>query len=330
MRALVTGGCGFIGSNLVDLLVTKGHDVTVLDDLSTGRLENLSQHSGSDQVRVVQESVEDLDAVAEAATGCDTIFHLAALADIVPSIENPSRYFRVNVDGSLNVADVARRKGVKKVVYAASSSCYGVARQFPTSEAAEIRPEYPYALTKWLAEETLLHWSRVYGVPTISLRLFNVYGPRARTSGTYGAVFGVFLAQKFAGQPLTIVGDGRQSRDFTHVRDVTRAFLLAAESPLRSGILNVGTGTARSVNDLAALIGGPTVNIPKRPGEPDITLSDSTCARTFLSWSPEVDFETGVREMLANLSDWSESPVWTPKTIAEQTQSWFEYLGDPQ
>jgi UDP-glucose 4-epimerase len=199
-RALVTGGAGFIGSHLVDLLLTSGHEVTVLDDLSTGRRANLEHHREVDY-RFVEGSAADPSAVTDAMAGCERVFHLAALADIVPSIVEPTAYFRANIDGTGVVVEAARRAGVEKLVYAASSSCYGIPEAYPTGEQAPIAPQYPYAFTKWVGEQIVRHWGQVYGLPYVSLRLFNVYGPRSRTSGTYGAVMGVFLAQKLAGKP---------------------------------------------------------------------------------------------------------------------------------
>lgn len=327
MRALVTGGCGFIGSHLVERLVNDGHSVQVLDNLSTGRLKNLGQMVSDGLVSFHEGAVQDPVAVETAMDQCTHVFHLAALADIVPSIEEPMGYFDTNVNGTAVVVDAARRAGVQKIVYAASSSCYGLPESFPTNEGADIRPQYPYALTKWMGEEIVRHWGNVYGLPYVSLRLFNVYGPRSRTSGTYGAVFGVFLAQKLAGSPLTIVGDGEQSRDFTFVSDVVDAFTIAASSTTSGVVMNVGSGSSNSVNSLAKLLGGATVNIPKRPGEPDMTLADTTRIRELLGWKPEVPFDQGVEIMLSNIDYWRDAPVWSPDSIADATAVWFQRLG---
>jgi UDP-glucose 4-epimerase len=259
--------------------------------------------------------------------GVDWVFHLAALADIVPSIQRPLEYYRSNVTGTIAVLEAARSGGAKKFVYAASSSCYGFAEIFPTPETAKISPQYPYALTKFLAEEITLHWGQVYRLPVLSLRLFNVYGPRSRTSGTYGAVFGVFLAQRINGKPLTVVGDGTQTRDFTFVTDVARAFLAAALSDCRGEVFNVGSGGTYSVNTLVKLIGGPVALIPKRPGEPDCTFADISKIRTRLGWEPQVSFEEGVNRLLESIDDWRMAPVWTPESIEEATKEWFTYLG---
>ena len=194
MKSIVTGGVGFIGSHLVDGLLELGHEVTVLDNISTGRRENLDHVDGL--VRIVECDLgAPGDWAGELGEG-NWVFHLAALADIVPSIQNPDAYFRANVDGTFNVLRASQMAGVGRFVYVASSSSYGIPDFYPTPENADIRPQYPYALTKHLGEELVLHWAKVYNLPALSLRLFNVYGPRSRTSGTYGAVFGVFLSQK--------------------------------------------------------------------------------------------------------------------------------------
>lgn len=326
MKTLVTGGAGFIGSHLAELLLQRGHQVTVLDNLSTGHLENLAHLKGSAGLSFHQVEVADLQAVRPHFDGMDWVFHLAALADIVPSIQQPLEYHRANVDGTVAVVEATRLVGAKRFIYAASSSCYGIPDVFPTPETAEIRPQYPYALTKALGERIVLHWGQVYRLPVISLRLFNVFGPRSRTSGTYGAVFGVFLAQKLNGKPFTVVGDGTQTRDFTFVTDVARAFLAAAESDAQHEIFNVGSGGTYSVNLLVELLGGPVVHIPKRPGEPDCTFADTTKISTQLGWKPEVSFEEGVARLLASIEDWRAAPVWTPDSIAGATKEWFRYL----
>ena len=257
----------------------------------------------------------------------DWVFHLAALADIVPSIQMPMQYHRSNVDGTFAVLEASRAAGVKRFVYAASSSCYGIPDQYPTPETAEARPQYPYALTKYVGEQYVMHWAQVYKLPCVSLRLFNVYGPRSRTSGTYGAVFGVFLAQKLAGKPFTVVSDGSQTRDFTFVTDVAEAFVMAARSDLAGEIMNVGSGNHYSVNRLVELLGGEKVHIPKRPGEPDCTFADIRKINDLLGWMPRTTFEDGVAVMLENIDYWRAAPVWTADGIRTATADWFKYLG---
>ncbi|MDE3155563.1 MAG: SDR family oxidoreductase [Acidobacteriota bacterium] len=327
---LVTGGAGFIGSHLVERLLMDGHRVTVVDNFATGRRSNLApmvEQYGS-RLRVVEADVADPTAIGSAFAGVEHVFHLAALADIVPSIQHPLDYHRANVDGTIAVLEAARAAGVHRFVYAASSSCYGIPDAVPTPESAPIRPMYPYALTKNLGEQYVLRWHAIYGMPVVSLRLFNVYGPRSRTSGTYGAVFGVFLAQKLAGRPFTVVGDGTQTRDFTYVTDVADAFVRAAESDVAGAVFNVGSGHTYSVNRLVELLGGDVVYVPKRPGEPDCTFADTSAIRCALGWTPRVPFENGVHRMLAAIDLWRDAPVWNVDSIAEATRDWFRYLGD--
>lgn len=327
MNVIVTGGAGFIGSHLVDRLLADGHKVVVLDNFSTGRPENLSHQEGKENLRVIEANINDQQKIRPFFQGADWVFHLAALADIVPSIQQPEQYFRSNVDGTFAVLEAARQAGVKRFLYAASSSCYGIPDGYPTPETADIRPQYPYALTKNLGEQLAMHWAQLYKLPVVSLRLFNVYGPRSRTSGTYGAVFGVFLAQKLAGKPFTIVGDGKQTRDFTYVTDVADAFVTAAQSEIAGEIFNVGSGNTYSVNRLVELLGGEVVYIPKRPGEPDCTFADTKKIERLLSWKAKVSFEQGVAEVLRNIDYWRKAPVWTPDAIARETSDWFKYLG---
>ena len=323
--ALVTGGAGFIGSHLVDALLAEDISVRIVDNYSTGRPENLAHVS--DKVEIIEANISKSGSWQKSIQGADWVFHLGALADIVPSIQRPEDYFLANVNGTFNVLEAARNAGVKRFIYAASSSCYGIPESYPTAETAEISPQYPYALTKRLGEELVMHWAQLYNLPAIALRLFNVYGPRSRTSGTYGAVFGVFLAQKLAGKPFTVVGDGTQTRDFTYVTDVASAFLTAAKSSSLAEIYNVGSGETVSVNRLVELLGGEVTYIPKRPGEPDCTYADITKIRRELKWHPKVNIKHGVDNVLANIDYWKSAPVWTPATIATATQDWFKYLG---
>ena len=324
--ALVTGGAGFIGSHLVDALLAEDISVRVVDNYSTGRPENLAHVSG--KVEIIEADIAKSGSWQKSIQGADWVFHLGALADIVPSIQRPEDYFLANVNGTFNVLEAARNAGVKRFIYAASSSCYGIPESYPTAETAEISPQYPYALTKRLGEELVMHWAQLYNLPAIALRLFNVYGPRSRTSGTYGAVFGVFLAQKLAGKPFTVVGDGTQTRDFTYVTDVASALLTAAKSSSYAQIYNVGSGETVSVNRLVELLGGEVTYIPKRPGEPDCTYADITKIRRELKWQPKVNIKHGVDNVLANIDYWKSAPVWTPATIAVATQDWFKYLGE--
>lgn len=327
-RDLVTGGAGFIGSHLVDRLLAEGREVRVLDNFEVGRRANLSQHGAEPRLQVIEGSVSDPSAADTACRGVERVFHLAARADIVPSIQVPSVYFDANVVGTFTVLEAARRHDVSCFIYSASSSCYGIPSVYPTPESSPIDCRYPYAMTKYLGEQIVLHWAQVYGLPAVSLRFFNVFGPRARTSGTYGAVFGVFLAQLLASKPLTVVGDGEQKRDFTFVSDIVDALLVAAKGGRTGEAYNVGSGTPVTVNELVRELGSPpTVNIPKRPGEPDCTWADITKIENDLNWRPRVAFSEGVRLMLDNIEYWRDAPVWTTETISQATEDWFKYLG---
>jgi UDP-glucose 4-epimerase len=235
-----------------------------------------------------------------------------------------------NVQGTVRMLECARLarggKGVEKFVYAASSSCYGLA-DVPTSEDCRIDTCYPYALSKYLGEQSALHWRRVYGLPVNSIRIFNAYGTRSRTSGAYGAVFGVFLRQKLAGKPFTVVGDGSQRRDFLYATDVAAAFYAAADTSVVGETFNLGAGNPQSVSRLVELLGGEVVHIPKRPGEPDCTWADISKITRMLDWKPEVSFEEGVGRILENIDYWREAPLWEPDSISKATETWFKYLG---
>ncbi len=325
MKTIVTGGAGFIGSHLVDLLLENGHNVTVLDNFSTGRPANLVHVKN--KIELIECDLAQRGKWESAFDNVDYVYHLAALADIVPSIQNPEAYFQANVNGTFNVLQAASKQKLKKFVYAASSSCYGIPENYPTNENAAIMPQYPYALTKRMGEELVMHWAQVYKLPAISTRFFNVYGPRSRTSGTYGAVFGVFLAQKLAGKPLTVVGDGTQTRDFTYVSDVAAAVYAASKCKFVGEIYNVGSGATVSVNRLVELLGGEKTHIPQRPGEPARTFADISKITRDLDWAPKVPIEVGVKELLKHIDYWKDAPVWTSELIAEATTDWFKYLG---
>lgn len=325
--AVVTGGAGFLGSHMVDALLARGFAVRVIDSFAGGREANLAHHADDPALTVDRRDIRALAPDDAAFAGARYVFHFAGIGDIVPSIERPAEYLSVNAGGTVGVLEAARRAKVEKLVYAASSSCYGLA-SVPTAEDHPIRPQYPYALSKYLGELEALHWHAVYGLPVNSIRIFNAYGPRARTSGAYGAVFGVFLRQKLAGEPFTVVGDGTQRRDFVYAGDVAAAFLAAAETAVSGEVYNLGAGDPQSVNRLVELLGGEVVHIPKRPGEPDCTWADTRKIARELGWRPRVTFEDGVRRVLDEIEYWRDAPLWTPAAIEEATRTWFDMLGD--
>lgn len=326
MRCLVSGGAGFIGSHLCERLIREGHKVIAVDDCSTGRFYNLGSLAKHQNFHFIHGDINRLP--LNSMDGIDWVFHLAAKADIVPSIEDPEHYHDVNVNGTLRMLQKAREYKVKRFIYAASSSCYGIPDDYPTDERAQIRCEYPYALSKWMGEQLVLHWAKVYKVPAMSLRLFNVYGPRARTSGAYGAVFGVFLAQLANDKPLTVVGDGEQSRDFTFVDDVVSAFVLAAKSDVVGQAINIGSGDTQTINKVADLLGGRNrVTLDRRPAEPGITYADISKAKELLGYRPSVSIGDGCHYMRKLIPDYKDAPLWTESKIKEATKTWFDYLG---
>lgn len=293
MMYLVTGGAGFIGSHLVDTLLTAGHRVRVLDNFSTGKRARVP--AGVD---LVEADIANFDAMRGAFRGVDGVFHTAALPRVQYSIEHPRESNAANITGTLHVFEAAREAGVRRVVYSASSSAYGD-QPLPLREDMKPNPKSPYGLQKYVGEEYGKVYALCHGLETVNLRYFNVYGPRMSDEGAYNTVIAIFLRQRKAGEPLTITGDGTQTRDFTHVRDVVRANMLAMTSAKvgNGEVMNIGAGQNHSVHEVARLIGGPVVHIPPRI-EPHDTLADNRRAREFLGWEPTVPFAEGIRELL--------------------------------
>lgn len=308
MKALVTGGSGFIGSHLVEaLIINKGYNVIIVDNLSPQRITNLKSVWNSQKLScfgsiddiIEQQNLEDLD----------YIFHLGGKSDFIRSIKEPVLYHEANVTQTLKLLEFARTKmKIKKLVFAASGACYGIPtpEHYPTSESAPCKPENPYALTKYIAEQYILHWGKVYDLPVISLRLFNVYGTRSKASPS-GAVFALFMKQKLEGKKFTIVGDGNQLRDFTYVTDAVKAFIMAAESPCTNEIFNVGSGKLVTINRIIELLGGSlkedVIYLPTR-GEPARTQADIRKIKNLLGWQPEISIESGIKEMVSNIDSW--------------------------
>lgn len=327
--AIVTGGAGFIGSHMVDLLIDRGYRVRVIDNLVGGREANIAQHRDNPDFAFADSDIRSYQPGHALFKDVAYVFHFAGIGDIVPSIERPMDYMSTNVQGTVHMLECARAAGVRKFVYAASSSCYGLANT-PTREDHPIAPQYPYALSKYQGEQAAFHWKAVYKLPVNAIRIFNAYGTRSRTSGAYGAVFGVFLKQKLAGKPFTVVGDGTQRRDFLYVTDVARAFLAAAMTDISGEVFNLGAGNPQSVNRLVELLGGDVIHIPTRPGEPECTHADIGKIGRILGWSPSISFEEGVSRIVDNIEYWREAPLWEPESIAEATKTWFRYLGKGQ
>lgn len=323
--AVVTGGAGFIGSHMVDLLLERGFKVRVIDNLVGGSIVNIRHHQNNPDFEFEERDIRSYEEGDPLFNEAAYVFHFAGIGDIVPSIEKPKEYLSVNVQGTVHMLQCAQAAGVKKFVYAASSSCYGKAKT-PTRENDTISTLYPYALSKYMGEQSAFHWCQVYGLPVNSLRIFNAYGTRSRTTGAYGAVFGVFLKQKIDNKPFTVVGDGHQTRDFLYVTDVVKAFLSAAETNRSGEVYNLGAGNPQSVNKLVSLLEGEIVYIPKRPGEPDCTHADIAKITSELDWKPQVSFEEGVNLLMQNINYWKDAPLWDKNSIAKATESWFKYL----
>ena len=300
MKSLVTGGAGFIGSNLVDELVKLNHQVIVIDNLSTGKLSNLSQVKN--KIKFINTDISNSsNLIQKHFNNVDWVFHIAGLANMMQSIENPDAYFQSNVKGTINILEASKKAKVKKLIYAASASCYGIPSKFPTDEKSRLEPQYPYALTKLLGEQLVIHWAKIYNMPNISLRFFNVYGPKFCKTNDYGSVFSVFLKQKLAGKPLTIVGDGNQTRDFVHVYDLVDAIIKTAHKGKNGEIYNVGHGKESSINFIAQIIGGNKVSISKRIGETKRSLADVSKIKAQISWKPKIKIEDGIKMLLKDL-----------------------------
>lgn len=298
-KTLVTGGAGFIGSNLVDELIKQGHEVVILDNLSTGKKENINL-----QANFVKADITNLEQIKPHFLGIDYVFHLAALPRVQWSIENPIETHNANINGTLNVFLAARDANVKRLVYSASSSAYGDTQILPLKEDLLPMPMSPYGLHKYVGEHYARLFSLLYGLETVSLRYFNVYGPRMAFEGAYVTVMAIFLRQKKEGQKMTITGDGTQTRDFTYVGDVVNANILASFSPKvgKGEVINIGAGQNYSVNEIAKKLGGEFEHIAPRI-EPHDTLADNSKARNLLDWQPKVNLEEGLKKTV----EWFES-----------------------
>ena len=298
-KSIITGGAGFIGSNLTDHLVRIGHKVIILDNFVSGKKNNLAHHKKKD-VKIVKLDISKSKNLYRYFKGVDYIFHLAGLAEIIPSIKNPKQYFDNNVIGSLNVVEAAKKAKIKKLIYAASSSCYGTPKSFPTSEKDKIDLKHPYAVTKFMGEELIMKYASIFNMPNISFRFFNVYGPRLNTSGQYSAVIGNFLSQTRKKKPLTIVGNGKQTRDFIHVDDLANAFIKVIKSKSVNKIYNLGSGKRTSINTIAKIFGGKKKFIPIRPGEPKNSLANISKIKKEINWKPKITIEVGIKRLLKN------------------------------
>lgn len=319
MKCLVTGGAGFIGSNLVDQLVKLGHQVIVLDNLSTGRFSNLNKVKN--KIKFVHVDVsKNKNSFSKYFYKVDWVFHLAGLADIIPSIKNPEPFFKTNVGGTKNVLEISQKFKIKKLIYAASASCYGIPSKYPTNEKSKIDPQNPYAVTKYLGEQLALNWHKLYKLPTVSLRFFNAYGPRSRKRGAYNSVIGIFLTQKILGKPFTVIGNGKQTRDFIYISDLVDAVIKAAQKGKTGEIYNVGYGKEISINKIAKIIGNKKIFLKKRPGEPKRSLADIRKIKKHFDWKPKVKIDEGLKNLIKDIKIWKRANLWTAKKIETATK----------
>ncbi len=317
-RAIVTGAAGFVGSHLVEHLIQEHWEVIALD-----RQYPRFNLRSAEYVRC---DLEDHRSVGQLKLEADVVCHLAGYGEMLGALRDPAAYLQANVIGTAAALELARAAGAKRFVYAASSSCYGARPPVPTAEDAPIDTGHPYALSKYLGEQAVFHWARVYGLEVNSLRLFTAYGPRMRKSDALGPVLNIFLAQRAHGEPLTIVGDGTQGRDFVHARDVAEVFYLAAAAGMHGQIWNVGSGETQTIDHIADLIGGPTVRIPERHGDPHTARADIFKLQRDLGWTPRVSFEDGLAELLADTAAWRDAPVWLPDVMQRETAQWQALL----
>jgi len=298
MIALVTGGAGFIGSHLVEELVRRKYKVIVLDNLSTGSLKNLK--SVKNKIKFIKSDLSKKKKLKKIFKGVDYIFHLAGLSQASDSIKKPKVYYKNNVTGTINILNSIRNLKIKKFIYSASASCYGNSKAIPTSEKAKIQMLTPYAFTKWKSEQIIMHHSYKYKLPAISLRLFNVYGTRSKVSGVYSAVISIFLKQKIEKKPLTIVGDGMQTRSFVYISDVISAIIKASKSKMNKGIFNVGSEKSIKIIKIAQLFNGKKIYLPKRSGDPKHSFADIKKIKKQLKWKPEISINKGIKILLKN------------------------------
>ena len=330
MKILITGGAGFIGSHVAENLIKnkKVKKIVIIDNLKDGSKKNLKGIIKNSRFKIFKKDINNLNSIINHFKNIDYVIHLAALSDVVPSIENPREYLNTNIMGTVNVLEAMRKHKVKNIIYTASSSCYGNKPETPTNEKTKINPKYPYAFSKYIGEEVIKHYSDIYSINYVSLRLFNVYGTRSRTNSAYGAALGVFLKQKIANHPFTVIGNGKQKRDFINVKDVSHIIYKIIEKKITNSIFNIGTGKPRSILELVKILKGKKIFIKRRPGEPKATHADIKKIQNQLKWKPVITLEQGVNEILEHLKYWKDAPLWTKKKINQATKNWFKYMKD--
>jgi UDP-glucose 4-epimerase len=329
-KVIVTGCAGFIGSHLCELLVKKNFYVIGLDNFETGSKKNLTILLKKKNFKFIKLNINKKIINRKIFTKTKYVFHLAALADIIRSVDFPKIYFETNVFGTMNILELIRENNIKKIIYSASASCYGIQNtKKPINEFAKAKPIYPYAESKFQGENIIKHYSLIYNIKYVSLRLFNVYGPRSRSNKHYGAAMGTFINQSLNKKPFTVVGDGTQTRDFIYVSDVCNAFYLSMKNNVKNISLNIGTSKGISVKQMVKLIDSKNkiIYIPKRPGEPDHIISNNSLATKILNWRPRITFVHGIKKVLENKNYWGgNSAVWSSKKIKLATKNWFKFL----
>ncbi len=323
---LVTGAAGFIGSHMVDFLLKKKYYVIGIDNLSNGSIKNLSFAKKDKKFKFLK---KDFSRVKknEIPKNIHFIFHYAGIGSVVPSIEKPLKYFQNNALKTIQFLEFLRNNRInfKKFVYAASSSCYGLFSK-KTNENTRISIQHPYAYSKYVGEQSCLLWAKIYKLPIISIRIFNAYGIRFKTTGAYGSVIGVFLRQKLSNYPLTISGNGNQKRDYIYISDVVNAFFLGAKSKHVNKIYNLGCGRPNTINKLSKLISNEFQKIPYRKGEPFATHANISKIKKDFNWKPKVSFKEGMKIIVNNIHEWKSAPLWTSKSIKKYTKNWTKYI----
>jgi len=327
-NCIVTGCAGFIGSHMTDYLLAKNFKVFGLDNLSTGKYKNLFEAKKNKNFKFFNIDIKNIEKIKKKIIkhNIDYVFHFAGSGELIPSIDKPLEYFNNNSLNTVILLEFLRKNfNLKKFVYAASSSCYGVVNGKP-KENTKIKTEHPYAFSKYIGELACLHWSAVFKIPVVSIRIFNAYGPRSRTTNVYGAVIGVFLKQKLSNYPLTIVGDGKQKRDFLYISDLCRAFYLVATSKIKNDIFNLGSGNSKSVNYLSSLISKKVKFIPWRPGEPKFIEANISKIKKKINWKPKTTLKFGIKKVLKDIDFWKNAPLWTQSKITKATSNWMKFL----
>ena len=324
--SLVTGCAGFIGSHMIDYLLKRKHKVYGIDNLTSGKIININANLKNSKFVFINSDLKNFKTISKKIKKIDYVFHFAGNGELIPSIENPYKYFKNNALNTVLLLEILRNNyKIKKFLYAASSTCYGLSKR-KTSEKQKINIQHPYAFSKYVGEQAVLHWGKVYKMPVISIRIFNAYGPRSRTTNVYGAVIGVFIKQLISKKPLTIVGDGNQKRDFLYISDLCEAFYKASISNYKNEIFNLGSGNPKKINYLAKLIYNKKVFLPWRPGEPKKTDANIDKISKKLNWRPKISLKEGIKIILKNIDWWKKAPLWTPKKIKTATKNWNKYL----